>query len=311
VVRRAQLTVKLGRTATGAYRLGAAAIKATQEAAKDRRKLGDDGQSAQGGKAKGGKAKAGAADDEEVDELDDMFMRSNIDGLAAAAAEAQRKLEQSKKAAAAAAAASGSLGAGADEETVVFRCRKCQQQLFTHADELGHRDSASSAQGDMSACEQIFIRRPEWLSEDAVESAAGAVAADLCCFKCNSKIGRVSVSAPLACACGRLGAGSSPFVSVKMSRIDALTTAATSVRGPRAMDADELDKRKQDEADNNERLRQKEKERLNEKRKVKNASKMPVNNQIGNFTQFRNKSNAADAAPKKKKGADRDASDSD
>jgi len=213
-----------------------------------------------------------------------------------------------------AAAASGSLGSGAGEETVTFRCRKCQQQLFTHADEVGHRETgpgAGAAQGDMSACGQLFIRRPEWLSEDAVEAAAGAIAADLCCFKCNSKIGRVSVSAPLACACGRLGAGSSPFVSVKMSRIDALTTAATSVRGPRAMDADELDKRKQDEADNNERLRQKEKERLNEKRKVKNASKMPVNNQIGNFTQFRNKSNAADAAPKKKKGADRDASDSD
>jgi hypothetical protein len=76
-------------------------------------------------------------------------------------------------------------------------------------------------------------------------------------------------------------------VSVKLSRIDALTASSTRVRGPRALDAAELDKAKEDAELNQERLRQAEKVRANEKRKEKNASKMPANSQYGNFTQFR------------------------
>jgi hypothetical protein len=103
----------------------------------------------------------------------------------------------------------------------------------------------------------------------------------------------VSAAAPLVCACGRQGGGnqtSGPYVSVKLSRIDALTLSSTRVRGPRALDAAELDRSRADAAQEAERLRQADKERANEKRKAKNASKMPVNNQIGNFTSFRNKS---------------------
>lgn len=243
-----------------------------------------------------------------------MFMASNIDGLDAAAAEAKKKLDEQRKAMAAAASASAAARGEADEEVVHFRCRKCQQKLFTNADEIGHSDAAAaSAVSDISTCEQLFIRRPEWLSDDVLEAAAAAAAAgtgavDLCCFKCNAKVGRVSCVAPLVCACGRSGAGGSPFCSVKLSRIDALTASASSIRGPRAVDADELDKAKEDEALNAERLRQKEKERQNEKRKAKNASKMPVVASAGNFSQFRNKtsvhrvnSSALAAAPKQKK----------